>query len=155
MAAQLASKRHDYDNCDVSELPWYAYEIRAVAWTDTLGEIYSRNSLKLAEEVNRLAGSEACWTLICRALESEGRVDYTYGGTPRQKVGSELFIVPPVHIAANVKLLSHLGLVGRTVVVPYWMNLVAIHVVNRIVASPGWYGIIHSPYAWKVMRSGV
>ena len=153
MAAQLASKRYDFDNCDVSELPWYAYDVRAVAWTDALGEAYSRNSLKLAQEVNRLAGTEACWTVVCRSLDSDGRVDYTYGGNPRQKVGSELFIVPPLHVAANATLLSHLGFVARTVVVPYWMELVAIHVVNRIVATQGWYAVQHNAHAFKVMRS--
>ena len=152
MAATIAGKRHDYDEAHISELPYYSYDVRAVAWTDTLGEAYARNSLKLASEINRLAGTEACWTLVCRSLESEGYVEYTYGGNPRQKVGTELFIVPPRGIAIDATLLGHLTHVGRSVVVPYWMELVAIHVVNRVVTVSGMYAVIHDPYAWAPLR---
>lgn len=152
VAQHVPAAARDYDNCDASLLPFYAYDVRAIAWTDTLGEEYARNSLKFADELNRLAGTEQGWIVLCQSLGSEGYVEYSEEGNGdlRRTASVDLFIVPPVGIAADAVLLGHLARVARVQTVPYTLRISAIHVVNRVTVVIYHYAAI-SPKAYKVM----
>ena len=147
MAAHVRAQRRDYDNMPIELAPFYAYELRALNYTRELGEVFERSSLAFARELNRLAGSEEGWFVLCRSLGAGADLRYVqdstrpnYLGVDDQgnqiagavrNTGVELDIIPPLNLAANATLLSHLASVARVQTVPYTLDLVSINVVNR------------------------
>lgn len=135
VADHIPASFRDYQNCHPDLLPFYAYDAHAVAWTDVLGEQYARDSLDFAEELDRLAGTEEGWYVLCQSLGARGTIGYTSSGagtaqSPVQK-SVELFISPPLAIATNQALLTHLARVARIQTMPYTLSITAVTVINR------------------------
>ena len=148
MAAHVRAPRRDYQNMDISLAPFYAYELRALNYTRELGEAFERSCLAYAKELNRLAGTEEGWFVLCRSLGSGAALRYVSDSTKPnylgvddrgnaipgavRKTGVELDIIPPLNLAANATLLAHLANVARIQTVPYTLELVAVNVINRL-----------------------
>lgn len=148
VAAHVRAQRRDYDNMPIELAPYYAYELRALNYTRELGEAFERSSLAFARELNRLAGAEAGWFVLCRSLGSGADLRYARDPTrpnylgvdgegnaiagATRITGVELDIIPPLNLAVNATLLAHLASVARVQTVPYTLELVSINVVNRL-----------------------
>ena len=166
LAAHVRGQRRDYDNMPIELAPFYAYELRALNYTRELGEIFERSSLAFARELNRLAGSEEGWFVLCRSLGSGADLRYVQDNTrPNylgvdaagnaiagavRNTGVELDIIPPLNLAANATLLSHLASVARVQTVPYTLDLVAINVVNRFTVTEYHYAAF-SPWVGDLL----
>ena len=125
LAAHVRGQRRDYDNMPIELAPFYAYELRALNYTRELGEIFERSSLAFARELNRLAGTEEGWFVLCRSLGAGADLRYVQDNTrPNylgvdaagnaiagavRNTGVELDIIPPLNLAANATLLSPSG----------------------------------------------
>lgn len=132
-AEHLPAAGYDYATCDRTLLPFYAYEEAAFAYTDDLGEAYERASLQLAVRLHRLAGTPAAWYEFCRGIQAAGTLTYTYDGA--RAVGVDLYISPPLQVAANPDFLAHIVRIARTNIVPYTLRLNAVHIQNRYIST--------------------
>lgn len=150
-ANHIRAKRRDYQNCDPSLLPFYAYEINAVNYTQELGEAFERSSLEYAQRLNELAGTPECWFLLCRSLGSGSALRYRTGGNPVRNTGVELDIIPPSSIAANLNLISHLARLARVLCVPYTLEVISINLVTRFLSDVYVYAATR-PYVYRVIR---
>ena len=125
VAAHVRAQRRDYDNMPIELAPFYAYELRALNYTRELGEVFERSSLAFAKELNRLAGTEEGWFVLCRSLGAGADLRYVQDSTrpnylgvddqgnqiagATRNTGVELDIIPPLNLAANATLLVASG----------------------------------------------
>ena len=151
IAEHIRAKRHDFQHADRSLLPFYAYEINAVNYTQELGEVFERSSLEFAARLNELAGTPESWLLLCRSLGSGADLRYTTGMNPVRNTGVELDIIPPSSISANVGLLAHLARVARVLCVPYTLEVVSINILSRILTDVYVYAA-GRPYVYRLIR---
>lgn len=159
VAKKIRVERRDYRNMPIEMAPFYAWEIRALNWTAELGEAFERSSLEFARELNRLAGTEEGWFVLARSLGGFGTLSYVQDSTAPnylgvdddgkpipgavRNTGVELFFAPPLSLAANQVLLTHLAKVARIQTVPYTLDLVSVNILNRFVGREYHYGALH------------
>ena len=62
----------------------------------------------------------------------------------------ELDIIPPLNLAANATLLSHLASVARVQTVPYTLDLVSINIINRFTVTEYHYAAF-SPWVGHLL----
>lgn len=166
VAAHVRAARRDYDHMPIELAPFYAYELRALNYTRELGEVFERSSLAFAHELNRLAGTEEGWFVLCRSLGAGADLRYVQDSTQPnylgvddqgnqiagavRNTGVELDIIPPLNLAANATLLSHLASVARVQTVPYTLDLVSINIINRFTVNEYHYAAF-SPWVGDLL----
>ena len=140
IASHVPASSLDFDNMAPELLPFYAYDRHAVAWTSELGDLYARDSLKLARRLNEMAGTSNAWVILCQSMGAEGfhkTSDRTISNSdpdyPGQVVRSVvLTISPPLNIAADAILLNHLTTVAHQIIVPYFLELEKVEILNEL-----------------------
>ena len=131
----------DPRDCHPDLLPFYAYDRHAVAWTDELGEAYSRSSIEFAKQLNQLAGTEQGWYVLCSSLGATGQWQYRHEGSgdTLEITGATLVISPPPGIESTATLLSHIAKVAQIQTVPYDIELIAVVVSARFDTTIKYY----------------
>ena len=108
VASKISAKRYDFDNCEKSLLPFYAYELRSVNYTELISVRHARESLKISSRLYELCGSEGAWIVFCGSLDSVASFEYTTGETPERTTGVDLFFSPPFRFVASTEVLAHM-----------------------------------------------
>lgn len=154
VARNVAAAHYVYAEADASLLPFYAYDLSSLNWTDILGEEQQRRSLEVTRQINRLAGTPESWFVFCRSLDATGSIQYTEGGSPARAVSVDLFISPPLGFDAGAAFLSHVGRVARGTLVPYTLTLNAVHLLQRYTAGLYWPAAVATFRVGRVYDGG-
>lgn len=138
LANHFAAELGDVENCHPDLLPLYAWETNSIAWTDLFGIREERNSVAVAQRMNEVMGSEEAWYIFAQAYGGDGSITYTeQGGIP---TGVDLYISPPRGFDVTPQFIAHVIRVARAGMVPYYLRLIDVHILNRGVGAVNYSG---------------
>ena len=126
---------NDYDDIDVSILPFLAYQEHAYGYFIGGTESQRREALKMAREMNRLVGTEAALQLLMDQNFTVGAINYldqTMEGTPylRHKF-VDIDIVQPPGEPIDPDLAEYLSQAVRETL-PYTLELRRVNITSVI-----------------------
>ena len=141
LAARWPADSNDLDGTPLRNIPFLAYQQNALAWESGGTETAQREAVTLADEMNAKLGKEQAYYLLLTSAQVNGYHEYKPANAKPAApyTGVECFLTVPVDRAADTDFVR---VVTETVkeVWPYWLDVVAVHILTESAGSVYWYG---------------
>ena len=142
LAARWPADSNDFDATPLRNIPFLAYQEGALAWESGGTETAQRGAVKLAPEMNAKLGKEQAYYLLLG--ERAGRrlpLLPAHGGQARRAVhGGRVLHNRAGGPGGGSRLRPRGDRDGAKQVWPYWLDVIAVHILTESVGDVYWYG---------------